>query len=73
MYFTDDSLFPDTMAPLIITAAPYGPEWLPGDADVPLGWDDQRPACCRLLQRRRHDAARARAGSEDRPRLDQLR
>jgi uncharacterized protein (DUF849 family) len=41
MYFTDDSLFPDTMAPLIITAAPYGPEWLPGDADVPLTWDDQ--------------------------------
>jgi uncharacterized protein (DUF849 family) len=41
MYFTDDSLFPDTMAPLIITAAPFGPEWLPGDADVPVSWDDQ--------------------------------
>jgi len=41
MYFTDDSLFPDTMAPMIITAAPFGPEWLPGDADVPLSWDDQ--------------------------------
>ena len=41
MYFTDDSLFPENMQPLIITAAPYGPEWLPGDADVPLSWDEQ--------------------------------
>jgi uncharacterized protein (DUF849 family) len=29
------------MAPLIITAAPYGPEWLPGDADIPVTWDEQ--------------------------------
>ena len=41
MYFTDDSLFPETMAPLIITAAPFGPEWLPGDCDIPLTWDEQ--------------------------------
>ena len=41
MYFTDDSLFPDLMQPLIITAAPYGPEWLPGDADVPVSFDEQ--------------------------------
>ena len=41
MYFTDDSLFPDKMDPLIITAAPFGPEWLPGDADIPVSWDDQ--------------------------------
>lgn len=33
MYFTDDSLFPENMQPTIITAAPYGPEWLPGDVD----------------------------------------
>ena len=25
MYFTDDSLFPENQAPLMITAAPYGP------------------------------------------------
>ena len=42
MYFTDDSLFPENMQPLIITAAPYGPEWLPGDiSDLPLTWDQQ--------------------------------
>ena len=32
MYFTDGSLFPENMAPLVIAAAPYGPAWLPGDA-----------------------------------------
>jgi uncharacterized protein (DUF849 family) len=41
MYFTDDSLFPENMQPLIITAAPFGPEWLPGDCDVPVTWDEQ--------------------------------
>ncbi len=41
MYFTDDSLFPENMDPLIITAAPFGPEWLPGDCDVPVSWDEQ--------------------------------
>src|SRR5215469_11790946 len=42
MYYTDDSILPENMAPLIITAAPYGPAWLPGDAsDIPLSWDEQ--------------------------------
>lgn len=41
MYFTDDSILPENMAPLIITAAPYGPEWIPGDADIPVTWDEQ--------------------------------
>jgi len=42
MYFTDDSLFPEHMQPTIITAAPYGPEWLPGDVeDLPLSFDQQ--------------------------------
>lgn len=41
MYFTDDSLFPENMQPLIITAAPFGPEWLPGDCDIPLTYDEQ--------------------------------
>src|SRR5262249_9136255 len=42
VYFTDDSLFPENMQPTIITAAPYGPEWLPGDVeDLPLSFDQQ--------------------------------
>ncbi len=42
MYFTDDSLFPDLMQPTIITAAPYGPEWLPQDStDIPLSFEQQ--------------------------------
>jgi uncharacterized protein (DUF849 family) len=41
MYYTDDSILPENMAPLIITAAPYGPEWLPEDADIPVTWDAQ--------------------------------
>ena len=28
MYFTDDSLLPENQAPLMITAAPYGPVWM---------------------------------------------
>jgi hypothetical protein len=31
MYFTDDSLLPENQAPLMITAAPYGPMWMPED------------------------------------------
>jgi len=42
MYYTDDSILPENMQPLIITAAPYGPAWLPTDAsDIPLTWDEQ--------------------------------
>jgi uncharacterized protein (DUF849 family) len=42
MYFNDDSLFPENMQPLIITAAPYAPSWLPGDAaDISVTWDEQ--------------------------------
>ena len=41
MYYTDDLILPENMAPLIITAAPYGPEWMPGDADIPVSWDEQ--------------------------------
>ena len=42
MHYLDDALFPENMAPLIITAAPYGPAWMPGDAsDIPLTWDQQ--------------------------------
>jgi uncharacterized protein (DUF849 family) len=41
MYYTDDSIMPENMQPLIITAAPFGPAWLPGDADIPVSWDEQ--------------------------------
>jgi uncharacterized protein (DUF849 family) len=41
MHYTVDSILPENMQPLIITAAPYGPEWLPGDADIPVTWDEQ--------------------------------
>jgi uncharacterized protein (DUF849 family) len=42
MYYTDDSLYPENMQPLVITAAPYGPSWLPGDAtDISVTWDEQ--------------------------------
>lgn len=42
MYYTNDSILPENMEPLIITAAPYGPAWLPGDAsDIAVSWDEQ--------------------------------
>lgn len=43
MYFTDDSLLPENQTPLIITAAPYGPMWLPEDypSDIDVSWDAQ--------------------------------
>ena len=31
MHFLDGALFPENQQKLVITAAPYGPEWLPGD------------------------------------------
>lgn len=41
MHFHDDSLYPENQEPLVIQAAPYGPEWLPGDAeDLPLTMDE---------------------------------
>jgi uncharacterized protein (DUF849 family) len=41
MYYTDNSILPEYMQPLIITAAPFGPAWVPGDADIPVSWDEQ--------------------------------
>jgi len=31
MYYADDSLLPENQDQLIITAAPYGPIWMPAD------------------------------------------
>src|SRR3954466_1739511 len=41
MNFLDDSLFPENQEKLVITAAPYGPEWEPADfpEDIPLTMD----------------------------------
>jgi len=45
MYFTDDSLLPENQPPLMITAAPYGPMWMPQDCPpeqkMPLSWEEQ--------------------------------
>jgi uncharacterized protein (DUF849 family) len=43
MYFTDDALLPENQQPLMITVAPYGPQWMPSDypEDIPVSWDDQ--------------------------------
>jgi len=43
MYFTDDSLLPENQDPLVITAAPWGPSWMPSDypEDIAVSWDDQ--------------------------------
>ena len=44
MNYTDSMLLPECMDPLIITVAPYGPQYLPGDCDIPLSWDEQLQA-----------------------------
>src|SRR3974390_3005710 len=38
MNFSDGSLFPENHEKLVITAAPYGPEWMPSDypEDIPV-------------------------------------
>ena len=45
MYFTDDSLLSENQPPLMITAAPYGPMWMPQDCTpeqkLPVTWDEQ--------------------------------
>ena len=43
MQFLDDSLHPENMDKVVITVAPYGPEWMPGDfpADIPVSMQEQ--------------------------------
>src|ERR1700733_1412883 len=43
MYYTSDSLLPENMQPLIITAAPFGPQWMPSDypEDIAVSWKAQ--------------------------------
>ena len=42
MNFLDGSLFPENQPKLVITAAPYGPEWMPSDfpEDIPVTMDE---------------------------------
>ena len=42
MNFLDDSLFPENQEDLVITVAPYGPEWMPSDfpEDLPVTMDE---------------------------------
>jgi uncharacterized protein (DUF849 family) len=42
MHFLDDSLFPENQQPVVITVAPYGPEWEIADfpEDLPLTMDE---------------------------------
>src|SRR6478735_3601368 len=43
MNFLDGSLFPENQDKLVITVAPYGPEWIPSDfpQDIPVTMDEQ--------------------------------
>ena len=43
MNFIDGSLFPENQEKLVITAAPYGPEWMPADfpEDIPVTMEAQ--------------------------------
>jgi uncharacterized protein (DUF849 family) len=43
MHFLDGALHPENQDKLVITAAPYGPEWLPSDfpEDIAVSMDDQ--------------------------------
>jgi uncharacterized protein (DUF849 family) len=42
MQFLDDSLLPENQDKLVITVAPYAPEWMPGDfpEDIPVTMDE---------------------------------
>jgi hypothetical protein len=43
MYFATDSLLPENQGRLIITAAPYGHQWMPSDypEDIAVSWNAQ--------------------------------
>jgi uncharacterized protein (DUF849 family) len=42
MHYLQDSLLPENQEKLLITVAPYGPEFLPGDSDdIPVTMDEQ--------------------------------
>ena len=63
MHFHDDALFPENQEKLVITVAPYGPEWDIDDfpEDLPLTMDEHVAEGGGLLRGRRHGAAHPRA------------
>ena len=73
MYYTDNSILPEYMAPLIITAAPFGPQWLPGGCRHSRHLGGASPDGSGLLQRRRHGAARPCTQSRHRKGIGRLR
>ena len=68
MYYTDESSLPENQDPLIITAAPYGPIWMPADypEDIPVTWEEQVQKAVDCYNAGRHGAAHPRARSADR-------
>ena len=74
-YFTDDSLLPENMAPLMITAAPYGPMWMPQDGPpgyIPLTWDEQVQAAVDCYNAGATLLAHSRARPQDRAHLERF-
>ena len=65
MNFLDGHLFPENQPPLIITAAPYAPGWLPSDfpEDIPVTMEEQiqKAVDCYNAGATRAAPARARA------------
>lgn len=41
MHFFDDSPLPENQEKLVIQVALYGPQWLPGDDDIPVTMEEQ--------------------------------
>ena len=62
MHFHDDALFPEVQEKLVITVAPYGPEWEPDDfrEDLPMTMDEHVQAAIDCYEGRRHRPAHPR-------------
>jgi hypothetical protein len=54
MNFLDGALFPENQEKVVITAAPYGPEWVPSDfpEDIAVSMDEQVQKAVRERARR---------------------
>ena len=63
MNFFDGSLFPENQEKLVITCAPYGPEWMPSDfpEDIPVTMEEQIQKAVDCYNAGAHRAAPARA------------
>ena len=74
MYFTSDSMLPENQQPLIITVAPYGPQWLPSDypEDIPVTWEQQTQKAVDCYNAGATVLHFHVQGSEDRSRLEEF-